>query len=307
MCRENNVILFCLPPHTTHALQPLDVSVFKSLKDHFAKAVRSTTFAKKDYIVTKRDFSRVIKSPFEKAFSIPNIKTGFAKCGVYPFNRNAVPIEKMISSVLHKSSLSVSSSSSSDSPRSSSCDSHPGSSPSEMCPDHATPPTATSASSSPGVVPASSTPCVSPMSCVVPVSSTPTCVSASTSTTSVSPTSTNPLVMAGIIPADMADILTTPLPDAAMIRKRTKRITGARDLTANEYRDMLLEEKRRKEDLEQQKIQRIEERKRKKQEREKKKKRSCHEKECGTTKRQKRCWKRKRENTATASRYSREF
>ena len=91
----------------------------------------------------------MIKSPFEKAFSIPNIKAGFAKCGVYSFNRNAVPIEKMIPSVLHKSSLSVSSGSSSDSPRSSSCHSHPGSSPSEMCLDHATPPTATFVSSSP--------------------------------------------------------------------------------------------------------------------------------------------------------------
>ena len=28
LCQENNIILFCLPPHTTHALQPLDVAVF---------------------------------------------------------------------------------------------------------------------------------------------------------------------------------------------------------------------------------------------------------------------------------------
>ena len=77
----------------------------------------------------------------------------------------------------------------------------------------------------------------------------------------------NPLVMAGLIPAEMADILTTPSPDAAMTRKRTKRITGTRDLTADDYRDMLVEDKHRKEDLEQQKIKRREERERKKRER----------------------------------------
>ena len=58
----------------------------------------------------------------------------------------------------------------------------------------------------------------------------------------------------------MANILATPSPDAAMTRKRTKRITGARDLTAYDYREMLHEDKRRKEDLELQKIKRMEER-----------------------------------------------
>ena len=33
----NNVDLLCLPAHTTHILQPLDVGVFKSFKAHFSK------------------------------------------------------------------------------------------------------------------------------------------------------------------------------------------------------------------------------------------------------------------------------
>ena len=34
--RANNVTLFCLPPHTTYLLQPLDVAVFSPLKKHFS-------------------------------------------------------------------------------------------------------------------------------------------------------------------------------------------------------------------------------------------------------------------------------
>ena len=73
---RKNYIIFCLPPHTTHALQHLDVSVFKSLKSHFSKAVHTLSFAKKDFVVSKREFSCVVKTPFEQAFSISNIKAG---------------------------------------------------------------------------------------------------------------------------------------------------------------------------------------------------------------------------------------
>ena len=54
LCRDNGIALFYLPPHMTHALQPLDVAVFKSLKDSFAKAVRALSFTKKNFIVTMR-------------------------------------------------------------------------------------------------------------------------------------------------------------------------------------------------------------------------------------------------------------
>ena len=71
-----------------------------------------------------------------------------------------------------------------------------------------------------------------------PTSSTCTCSALgntlSNISTPVSRPIDNPLVSAGLIPEEMADILETPLPDAASIRKRTKRITGARDLTAKD-------------------------------------------------------------------------
>ena len=36
---DNNIILLCLPPHTSHALQPLDVSVFRSVKSNWTNIV----------------------------------------------------------------------------------------------------------------------------------------------------------------------------------------------------------------------------------------------------------------------------
>ena len=113
-----------------------------------------------------------------------------------------------------------------------------------------------------------------------PTSSTCTCSALGNTLSNIStPVSLpigNPLVSAGLIPEEMADILETPLPDAASIRKRTKRITGERDLTAEDYREMFVQNKRRKEELEQQK--RIEERERKKREKDKKKEESVKRK-----------------------------
>ena len=68
ICRENNIILFCLPLHTIHASQLLDVAVFKSLKDRFAKSVRALSFTRKNFVVSKREFSRVVKRPLDSHF-----------------------------------------------------------------------------------------------------------------------------------------------------------------------------------------------------------------------------------------------
>ena len=108
LCRQNEITLFCLALHTTHVLQPLDVSVFKLLKGHYSKSVHSLTFAKPSFTVTKREFSRVIQVPFEPAFSITNIKAGFSKCGIYPFNPDAIEHAQMLPSELYISNASAS-------------------------------------------------------------------------------------------------------------------------------------------------------------------------------------------------------
>ena len=67
-----------------------------------------------------------------------------------------------------------------------------------------------------------------------------------------------------MIPPDLADILATPPEDAAISKKHSKHITGARELTANEYAEQLREEERKKKEETEEKERRKEECKSKK-------------------------------------------
>ena len=50
--------------------------------------------------MTKRDFARVVNEHYESALSMANIKSGYAKCGIFPFNRRAIPL-KLLPSEFH--------------------------------------------------------------------------------------------------------------------------------------------------------------------------------------------------------------
>ena len=88
--RSHKVILFCLPPHTTHESQPLDASVFKSLKLHWHEACHRFVEKNPGKSVTKYHFSKLLNEAWGKTM-IPNvISSGFKRSGIYPFNPDAI-------------------------------------------------------------------------------------------------------------------------------------------------------------------------------------------------------------------------
>lgn len=56
----NNVFLLCLPPQTTHYLQPLDRSDFKSLKAAYYQACQTWVKSKSHRTITRLHFGQLL-------------------------------------------------------------------------------------------------------------------------------------------------------------------------------------------------------------------------------------------------------
>jgi hypothetical protein len=76
-CFENNIILCRLPSHTSHKLQPCDVGVFGPLKTAYREGANT---------VGKQHFTFRYSRARDVAFTPRNIKSGWSKTGLYPFN-----------------------------------------------------------------------------------------------------------------------------------------------------------------------------------------------------------------------------
>lgn len=91
IAKENNVILLCLPSHTTHALQPLDRAFFRPLKMYFAQEAKAWMVRCKDKKLTRYDVSKLIGRAWGKAATNANGVSALRSCGIYPFNPTAIP------------------------------------------------------------------------------------------------------------------------------------------------------------------------------------------------------------------------
>ena len=98
LCRRSNIHMYCLPPHTTHVFQPLDVVIFHPLKAHFNRITQNLKFAtfgwKEPMNCCKTNFTKLFKQPWE-SITVTLIKTGFRKCGIFPLDRSAIDTSRI--------------------------------------------------------------------------------------------------------------------------------------------------------------------------------------------------------------------
>ena len=90
LAKESDVVMLCLPPHTTHEAQPLDCGVFGPLKAHWSHACHAYLQQNPGRVITRFQFSSLFSQAWSAAVSPANIIAGFRTCGVYPFNPSAI-------------------------------------------------------------------------------------------------------------------------------------------------------------------------------------------------------------------------
>ena len=100
---EKNVTIITLPAHATDLLQPLNVSVFKSLKDNLG-SILFNRLMKMKISLPKSEFSTLLSSEevWKKSFSKENIQNGFRKCGIVPCDREKYPTRRLSSNLLDR-------------------------------------------------------------------------------------------------------------------------------------------------------------------------------------------------------------
>lgn len=101
-CEELQIILYALPPNTTHILQPADVSVFAPVKTYWKSTVRAFLSKPENLnsAVTKTNFCTLLNGALHHPNMADNIKNGFKRCGLYPFDANSPDYTKCVRNTL---------------------------------------------------------------------------------------------------------------------------------------------------------------------------------------------------------------
>ena len=93
--RKHNVHLMCLPPNLTYIMQPLDVSVFRPLKQAYSKILKEYKTATLAGNISKAVFPSLLNQLWDVSFKPSHLCSGFQATGIHPLQREVISNEKL--------------------------------------------------------------------------------------------------------------------------------------------------------------------------------------------------------------------
>lgn len=88
--KQEFIILFVLPPHCSHLLQPLDVSCFGPFEVAWNAALHNNLRASGGQTLSRYDVASLACKVYSSALSTANIQAAFRKSGIFPFDRSVI-------------------------------------------------------------------------------------------------------------------------------------------------------------------------------------------------------------------------
>jgi hypothetical protein len=88
-CSEHSIIILCMPPHSSHLLQPLDVSCFAVLKRSYGRQIEDLIRVGVNHI-DKSDFLSAYSTARTEALTSNTVRSGFAATGLVPYDPERV-------------------------------------------------------------------------------------------------------------------------------------------------------------------------------------------------------------------------
>ncbi|XP_053390074.1 uncharacterized protein LOC123531140 isoform X2 [Mercenaria mercenaria] len=88
--KQHNIILFVLPAHTSHLLQPLDVGCFGPLQRVYNSECHKFLRTSPESRITRYNVCKLACSAYAAGLSASNLRSAFQKTGIYPFQPAAI-------------------------------------------------------------------------------------------------------------------------------------------------------------------------------------------------------------------------
>jgi hypothetical protein len=83
--KEHKIIALCIPPHSSHLLQPLNVSCFSPIKTAYSFQIKKLMRLQINHI-TKLEFLPAFRQAFKATFTKRNITARFRAAGLVPYS-----------------------------------------------------------------------------------------------------------------------------------------------------------------------------------------------------------------------------